>query len=514
MSGPPEGTRPKSALPNPPSRLPPMPPPPVVSVPKACASVPTVLHSGMQSTLQQYHSGQPESSAQNGSNSQNLPAPVSGAVSISFSVGQMTTRVDFQSRQDFEAYGYNILQQAHGASMMLAMQSSQMEMNQLHAWQGQGPQPNIQFLSAGSSGWSNQSQQQLMPTPHVLFQPSVQSIPWPYLLDSSLPKQGWVHVGSLFFHLPDEAYLAGEYDERENQSPMHGSFETLWKQNPVFRVHRVFRDLKIYDKDGPLTITDAVHFDFEALVPIFTKLRNVLLLAYGRRRSVSEIKLELPKTERVPAEVWHPAAQYMFNPSFAGNPQGLQVDWKHWVSLAKILASSGQLHNLQQVRLISLDKGCIGLVADVDLSHGVAKPSQFTGEDSGFNVYYVAHNTNPNAAASILSEGIFRPSKFDSKDINWTPSSMFYARGHMSSEMQAMATAARFYSDARPVCVLARAIVRQFSHVRPPTGGIHTDIAAGMLYDCVRAKDGRWAFRCSTTQPTGLAVWVWPSATE
>ena len=94
------------------------------------------------------------------------------------------------------------------------------------------------------------------------------------------------------------------------------------------------------------------------------------------------------------------------------------------------------------------------------------------------------------------------------------PSRLSKQTGHMSSEMQAMATAARFYSDARPVCVLARAIVRQFSHVRPPTGGIHTDIAAGMLYDCVRAKDGRWAFRCSTTQPTGLAVWVWPSATE
>ena len=77
----------------------------------------------------------------------------------------------------------------------------------------------------------------------------------------------------------------------------------------------------------------------------------------------------------------------------------------------------------------------------------------------------------------------------------------------MYDEKIDMLQAAIHKSSHRPCCVLGRSIIRQHTHVKPKSGGIPTDIAASMYYDIVRAKDGRWAFRISTSYPTGFAVW-------
>ena len=153
------------------------------------------------------------------------------------------------------------------------------------------------------------------------------------------------------------------------------------------------------------------------------------------------------------------------------------------------------------VRLIKLNEHWVGLIADLSITHDVARP-----ELLGCSVqqYYIAHNTDWNAATHILHQGLWRPSSFDPKDVTWSPSSTFYARGHVSDEKNSMLQAAIHKSNHRPCCVLGRSIIRQHTHVRLKSGGVPTDIAASMLYDIVRAKDGRWAFRVSASHPHGL----------
>ena len=171
--------------------------------------------------------------------------------------------------------------------------------------------------------------------------------------------------------------------------------------------------------------------------------------------------------------------------------------------MANVLLASRTVDHVTGVRLVKLNEHWVGLVADLNLTHGIARLEPLRGD---IQQYYVAHNTDWNAAAHILHQGIWRPSSFDRKDVAWAPSSTFYARGHLTDEQISMLQAAIHKSSHRPCCVLGPSIIREHTHVKPKSGGIPTDISASMFYDIVRAKDGRWAFRVSTSRPTGFAI--------
>ena len=90
-----DGSRPKCAFPNTPSWLPttavakPPPPPP-----------PPMMTESQQA--------------------EQVSPPTRPCASITCTVGQMSTRVDFANIQDFDRFGMQILQQAHLASMCMA----------------------------------------------------------------------------------------------------------------------------------------------------------------------------------------------------------------------------------------------------------------------------------------------------------------------------------------------------------------------------------------------------------
>ena len=53
-----------------------------------------------------------------------------GPVSINFGTGPMTTSIQFASEEQFNRHGYNVLYQAHAASVQLALMSTQLVANQ------------------------------------------------------------------------------------------------------------------------------------------------------------------------------------------------------------------------------------------------------------------------------------------------------------------------------------------------------------------------------------------------
>ena len=290
--------------------------------------------------------------------SQTFRDPVDNSVSINFTMGPMTTSIQFASEEQFSRPGFQILQQAHSASLQLAMMSTQMTMNP----------------TSHSMGF------QMMPGAENMM-PSIMSTTSPGA--TRMP-----------------AISAGASPGTRNQPALTAG-------------------------DTP------------------SGTRNQLAVA-------------------------------------AGAPPG---------TLNLSVNASDQSSRAQQ---------------DLNLTHGVARPELLTGN---IQRYYVAHNTDWDAAAHILHQGIWRPSSYDPRDVTWSPSSTFYAREHMYDEKIAMFQAAIHKSSRRPCCVLGRSILRQHTHVKPKSGGIPTDIAASMYYGIVRAKDGRWAFRVSTSYPTGFAVW-------
>ena len=153
-----------------------------------------------------------------------------------------------------------------------------------------------------------------------------------------------------------------------------------------------------------------------------------------------------------------------------------------------VLLASHTADHVTGVRLIKLNEHWVGLIADLHLTHGIARHQLLQGSSQQ---YWIAHNTDFNAAAHILHQGIWTV-KLRPQDITWSPGSTFYARGHISDEKIALLQAAIQKSSHRTCCILGKSLVRQRKHVRPRSGGIHTDIAASVYYDVVRARDGRW----------------------
>ena len=539
------GTRPKSAMPVRPSWM--------VNAPATPAANPP---------------SQPHSTPSIPQDTQILRDAGDSSVSINFTMGPMSTSIQFGSEEMFSRHAFQILQQAHSASLQLAMMSSQMTMNQASHPMGFQMTPGAQnmvpsimsptspgamqrpAISAGASpGTRNQPALTAGDTPpgtrnqlavadgtspgtislsvntsdqssgaqqnrsgvaatsstSIRLWPGPSNINWPFLRDSTLPRTGWNHSGGIFWHLP--RVVADEIEESDiaNEALMFGAVEVCWLQNPTFRVWKPLQKLKVYNNEGPLTISDAVTFNWEKMINIFLQLRSLLATSLSRRKSAIEIRLPRFDFTMLPSSLVETTIDYLGQllPQPI-DPPNLAVEVGVWKDLANVLLASRAVDYVTGMRIIKLNENWVGLIADLNLTHGIARPELLTGN---VQRYYIAHNTDWNAAAHILHQGIWRPSSYDPRDVTWSPSSTFYARGHMCDEKIAMLQAAIHKSSHRPCCVLGRSIIRQHSHVKPKSGGIPTDIAASMYYDIVRAKDGRWAFRVSTSYPTGFAVW-------
>ena len=91
-------------------------------------------------------------------------------------------------------------------------------------------------------------------------------------------------------------------------------------------------------------------------------------------------------------------------------PPNLAVDAGVWKDLANVLLASRTVDYVTGMRIIKLNENWVGLLADLNLTHGIARPELLTGN---IQRYYVAHNTDWNAAAHILHQGIWRPSSYE-----------------------------------------------------------------------------------------------------
>ena len=208
-------------------------------------------------------------------NSSHREAQVSsqGPVSINFAMGPMTTSIQFASEEQFNRHGYNVLCQAHAASVQLALMSTQLAANPnsavpvIHPVFG-AQNSNIPAIAAGSSprvlnvpaitAGSPRGAHQTRPgvTAPATVQPGAlcvrssttlsafgagllpgnPDIQRPFVRDPTLPRRGWRHSGGLYWHLP--SLVADEVEDANiaNESLMRGTVEVCWLQKPTFGV--------------------------------------------------------------------------------------------------------------------------------------------------------------------------------------------------------------------------------------------------------------------------------------
>ena len=103
---------------------------------------------------------QPHTTSASSHENQILRGSVDNSVSINFTMGPMSTSIQFASEEQFSRHGFQILQQAHSASLQLAMMSTQMTMNPTSHSMGLQMMPGAQnmmpsIMSATSSGATN-----------------------------------------------------------------------------------------------------------------------------------------------------------------------------------------------------------------------------------------------------------------------------------------------------------------------------------------------------------------------
>ena len=208
--------------------------------------------------------------------------------SITCTVGQMSTRVDFANIQDFDRYGMQILQQTHLASMCMVAPPAvspvnlQMMQSQFSSAASVVPMSNMSMLNASTSSMDPMVNQ-LMPTTQPASSSALQLAPdvrscvprpvsnpmlshWPPATDNSLPKEGWFLLNELWVHLPmNYQYDIAEVPASINCSLMQGCFEVPWQQNPTIFVLLEFQYLRIYDSQGPIQVLDNAEIKDPAL---------------------------------------------------------------------------------------------------------------------------------------------------------------------------------------------------------------------------------------------------------
>ena len=122
--------------------------------------------------------GQPHTTSASLHESQILRDPVDNSVSIRFMMGPMSTSIEFSSEEQFGRHGLQILQQAHSASLQLAMMSTQMSMNPTSHSMGLQMMPGAQnmmpsIMSATSQGATNMPAISAGATPGIRNQPAL-----------------------------------------------------------------------------------------------------------------------------------------------------------------------------------------------------------------------------------------------------------------------------------------------------------------------------------------------------
>ena len=121
------------------------------------------------------------------------------AASISFSVGSMSTRVEFADMQSFQDHGYQILGQAHmmsliaqGYSQNTNVSSGLSSARPLPAW---AIEPTSRAIGDQRTAGQLDVVQSTTMIPRQL-QPQTQ---WPFPMDPSLPAEGWWQVNGVSF---------------------------------------------------------------------------------------------------------------------------------------------------------------------------------------------------------------------------------------------------------------------------------------------------------------------------
>ena len=431
-----DGSRPKSALPNPPSWL-------------------------QNSTLAKATPPPPLESEQ-------VSVPTRPSASITCTVGQMSTRVDFANIQDFHRLGMQILQQAHLASMCMATPAAtppvnlQMMQSQLLSASSIMPVSNVSMLNMSNNMMvpnSGSMQPMIQSTSSSAFQVATVPRPvsnpmlqhWPPAKDTSLPKEGWFLLSDLWVFLPQNyQYDIAEIAQNSNSSLMQGCFEVPWKQNPTIFVLVEFQHLLIYDSEGPLQILD----NTEIKDPAPPSQRNAIMLRFrmvatrfaSRMRSISELKVrEYEQGKEVDLKVVQLTAACLT--SVVENPDSLAVDASYWQQLAEIIAAAGCLQYVHRVRLVKISDQVTGLIADAHLNQAVIDADRFLPESE---LYYVAHNTTFSSCVSICKQGAFLPSKWNQDEVTWVPPLTFCARGHLTMEGVALRVLFAFFPGLRP----------------------------------------------------------------
>ena len=167
--------------------------------------------------------------------------------------------------------------------------------------------------------------------------PGAPEIQWPYLKDPSLPKQGWRHSGGLFWHFPSVVAVEVEDSDIANEFLMYGTAEVCWRQNPTFRVWKPLQRLRVYDQEGPVTISDETAFNWEKMVNMFLKLRPMLACSLSRRKSATETRLPRFDFTMLPSSLVNTSvdclSELLPQPT---TPVNLAVDIQNWRDMANV----------------------------------------------------------------------------------------------------------------------------------------------------------------------------------
>ena len=198
--------------------------------------------------------------------------PPQPSASITCTVGQMSTRVDFANRSvryaDLAAstFGCHVYEYPSHHPINLHMMQSQFTSAssivlvrhfpvQKMSNTMQLAMSNNMQLAASNRSTTMQPVTSVQPyVPRPVSNPMLSE--WPPAKDNSLPKEGWFLLSDLWLCLPGNyQYDISEIPSSRNCSLMQGCFEIPWKQNPTIFVQLEFENLLIYDKEGPLQVS-------------------------------------------------------------------------------------------------------------------------------------------------------------------------------------------------------------------------------------------------------------------
>ena len=168
-----------------------------------------------------------------------------------------------------------------------------------------------------------------------------------------------------------------------------------------------------------------------------------------------------------------------------------------------VLLASHTADHVTGVRLIKLNEHWVGLIADLRLMHGIARPRLLQGSPQQ---YWIAHNTDFNAAAHILHQGIWRPSNYDPRTScgrlapHFTQGdTLVTRRSPCFRRLSRSPIIVHVVFWANPSCASAR------TYAPDQGASIRISLQACIMMWCVQGMGN--GFRASTSRPSGFAIW-------